>query len=254
MAWVVLFSSNWGYIGAVGEQTRNRSIRRLPGNQKRKNMKAEVTRESFLRCVANHKMTVHRDDGTYRHLTFANPQTSNQHFHITTWPGHLAISGDMGTYVYARLDDMFHFFRNSSDDWGVNHTYWSKKLEAPKPAHVREFDIDKVHENLRDEFEGWERDLRDDRAPDTEEEAEDLEARIQEEKDLFQELFDAGDEWSVVERIREWDSRDDGVNLEGFFDGDYTTLTYHYVWCCYAIVWAIRQYDASQLAAKEVAQ
>ncbi|ENC6657642.1 hypothetical protein ABKY47_002091 [Aeromonas hydrophila] len=217
-------------------------------------MKEEVTKESFLCCVASHQMTVHRDDGTYRHLTFANPETWNQHFHITTWPGHLAISGDMGTYVYARLDDMFHFFRNTSDDWGVNHAYWSKKLEAPKHEHVREFDIGKVHENLRDEFEGWERDFRDDYAPDTEEEAEALEARIQEERELFQDLLDTGDEWGAVERIREWDPRGDGVCLDGFFEGDYTTPTYHYVWCCYAIVWAIRQYDASQLAAKEAAQ
>lgn len=211
-------------------------------------MTQELTREKFLQCVEHHQMTVHRDDGVYRHLTFANPSTSNQHFHITTWPGHLTISGDMGTYVYARLDDMFGFFRNPDDDWGVNHAYWSKKLEAPKHEHVREFDLNKVLDNLLDEFEGWERDFRDDVSPGTEEEAEALEARIQEEKDLFQDLLDAGDEWSAVERIREWDSRDDGVSLDGFFEGDYTSPAYHFVWCCYAIVWGIRQYDAHKEA------
>ena len=54
------------------------------------------SRERFAKDTATHAMTILRDDGLYRHLRFKRPNTSSYYFDIITWPGYLAITGDMG--------------------------------------------------------------------------------------------------------------------------------------------------------------
>lgn len=88
-------------------------------------------KSEFLRSLRKLEMTIEHDEGVHRCLLFKNPTTLHQHFRLTTWPGHLCISGDMGTYVFARLRDMFEFFRSEdAPDWSVNAGYWSEKLKA----------------------------------------------------------------------------------------------------------------------------
>ena len=69
----------------------------------------------FLRDVAEHEMIVVRDDGVHRHIRFKKPGTSCMHFDLITWPGYLCYTGDMGTYVFSRLTDMFEFFRTDRE-------------------------------------------------------------------------------------------------------------------------------------------
>lgn len=87
---------------------------------------SECTMERFLDDVAKHEMTVLADQGNVRHLSFRAPGTVIQHFNLTTWPNHLCVSGDMGTYVFSRLEDMFDFFRENK----INPGYWHEKLKA----------------------------------------------------------------------------------------------------------------------------
>src|ERR1035438_10338294 len=68
--------------------------------------------ESFLADVAEHAMAVMQDNGVYRHLRFRKPGSSNMWFDLITWPGSLVISGDMGTWAFSRVEDMFAFFRS----------------------------------------------------------------------------------------------------------------------------------------------
>ena len=63
--------------------------------------------DQLLRDVAKHKMTVRLDNGLYRHLLFRQPDTSNLWFEIVTWPHCLTIHGDMGTWSFSRVEDMF---------------------------------------------------------------------------------------------------------------------------------------------------
>jgi hypothetical protein len=51
--------------------------------------------DAFARNVANHIKNVLHDDGLYRHLRFARPDRSASWFDIVTWPGSLAVRGDM---------------------------------------------------------------------------------------------------------------------------------------------------------------
>jgi hypothetical protein len=91
--------------------------------------------EAFLKHVRDHAMTIVREDGVYRHLRFRKPGTSCMGFDIITWPGYLCFCGDMGTYVFQRLQDMLQFFRTKRRDdgsWSIDHRYWAEKVMRAK--------------------------------------------------------------------------------------------------------------------------
>ena len=70
-----------------------------------------VTQESFLKDVSRHTLRVMLNDELQRHLVLSNGISWNQRFEIVTWPGYLAYAGDMGSFLFHRLEDMFQFFR-----------------------------------------------------------------------------------------------------------------------------------------------
>lgn len=93
------------------------------------------TQEQFLKDVATHEMHILHEDGVYRHIRFKRPGTGCMHFDLITYPGYLVYSGDIGCYVFSRLDDMFEFFRSerkykTGDGLKINLGYWSEKLQA----------------------------------------------------------------------------------------------------------------------------
>jgi hypothetical protein len=103
--------------------------------------------ERFAVDAAHHVMKIRRDDGLYRHLEFrrfAPPRQgepprlqSFYWFDLVTWPGHLAIDGDMNGYQFARTEDMFGFFRGNR----INPGYWAEKLCGP--VTVKEYSEDR---------------------------------------------------------------------------------------------------------------
>ena len=90
--------------------------------------------ERFLSDTANHKMEVLLDNGIYRHLKFTNNGSSVYRFDLITRPGDLCVCGDMGTYVFQRVNDMFTFFRSESSELKINPDYWAEKCQASKYA------------------------------------------------------------------------------------------------------------------------
>ena len=97
----------------------------------------QCTEAQFLKDVSGHQMRVIRDDGKHRHVRFEKPGSSCMHFELITWPGYLAYVGDMGSYVFSRLPDMFQFFRMGDGDLNhnerglsINPSYWAGKIEA----------------------------------------------------------------------------------------------------------------------------
>jgi|SRR5665213_1794470 len=84
--------------------------------------------EQFLADVANHELTIKQDNGLYRHLYFRQLGNSNMWFEIVTWPGALTINGDMGSWSFSRVDDMFRFFR--SKELRINSSYWAEKITS----------------------------------------------------------------------------------------------------------------------------
>lgn len=204
----------------------------------------QPTKAQFLKDVANHKLSIIKDDGIFRHMALSQGCFEHR-FEITTWPNHLCISGDMGTYVFSRVEDMFQFFRNQDEDWGINPSYWEEKvLSQCKTDGTRQFDATKADKRL-DEFYQW---FIEDLDPDDEEDAQIILSASEAVKDFKESREDF--EEDVIYRINNWDADDaGGMALEDFWDGWKDPFCYRFIWCCFAIVFAIRQYDeaAAQL-------
>lgn len=202
------------------------------------------TAETFLKDVANHKLHIVNDSGIYRNLILSSGCIECR-FEITTWPNHLCISGDMGCYVFSRCEDMFQFFRRT--ELIIKPGYWSEKVEAEcRMRGVKEFDITQVYERLDYYLERFKEDLN----AANEEEAEAIAEATEAVTDFKTNCEDS--EWDAVSRINNWYADEaGGMDLDDFWDGEFETFTYRYIWCCYAIVWAIQQYDA--LESKEAA-
>ena len=191
----------------------------------------------FLRDVANHKMTGHIIDGVYRHITFSNAGSSVYKFHLTTWPGYLCISGDMGCFVFSRLTDMFEFFR---DKW-INPGYWAEKIQATaKTSGHRKFDFQRLKKAVADDFEQWE--FEDDKQK---------AAAWKEIDDEWGGLFyeaDGSDQQFAVRAVMDWKCPITGQEFHDFWEHDLEDYTYHFIWCCRAILWGIEQFDAGRAA------
>lgn len=96
-----------------------------------------TAREQFDANFGEHQMTVvmdardggpggvASDGGPYRHIRFARPGTSIWRFDLVTWPGHLTISGDLESFTFKRIHDMFDFFGPTP-----NPGYWAEKCIA----------------------------------------------------------------------------------------------------------------------------
>lgn len=186
--------------------------------------------ERFKNSVIEHEMIVRQSDGLHRHLTFKSPRTYNNHFHITTWPGYLAISGDIGCYVFARLPDMFNFFRGER----INPSYWAEKVQSfDRPGGLEEFSEEAFRAAIKSDFDQWsfddddqkakawealqESELSEDRAPETLEDA--VRAAMDYECPITKNGF--GDFW----------------------DHNLRDYTFRFLWCCHAVRWAVAEVD-----------
>lgn len=216
----------------------------------------EPTEASFLKDVAEHEMIVFQDDGVHRHIRFKKPGTGCMHFDLVTWPGYLAYSGDMGCYVFSRLEDMFEFFRTDREHrhlkdgqtLAINLSYWSEKLQAVDgnrhECGATEFDEDKFKRAVLGDLVSWMREHRDETS-----------------NEERRELWDA-----VVFDVIEADSDNGGYrkqsaahdfshfvndevgnfSFQDFWEHNLTRYTYRFVWCCYALAWGINKYDAAK--------
>ena len=111
---------------------------------------AQYVLERFMEDTAHHKMEVLIDNGLYRHLKFTNNGSSIYRFDIHTWPGFLCVCGDMGTYVFQRLDDMFEFFRSTDATLRINPHYWAEKCQAHGHEAVERYDLDAFTERINE--------------------------------------------------------------------------------------------------------
>lgn len=217
----------------------------------------QPTEESFLKDVEKHEMKVLHDDGVYRHLRFSSG-SFNQQFDIVTYPWHLCYSGDMGCYVFSRLEDMFEFFGGRPQDdkkkLYINTGYWGEKLEAvAKHTGYHKYNPELARENVKRRVDEWieESEI-------SEEEAAVLREELEEEIDYDSGMHEAyrtidkfyhkvGEDAYLALDIRSR-IKTDPPYLKTFYFQDihewrWEDYTYHYVWCCYAISWGIQQYD-----------
>jgi hypothetical protein len=248
--------------------------------------------ERFAADVAEHEMTIFRDDGLYRHLRFVRtavnektgkPELSSLYwFDLITWPGHLAIDGDMDGFMFARTEDMFEFFRGKR----INPSYWAEKRRGP--VEVRKYSEDKFrgivaghisegdekHPSLAQEWPGLaeavEREIFTGAPVHYEQGARDaLDNFTFGDKHEGECLCGEKREFPEYEDARLWlaaHSAEKGLGhrsqriglIEGFrftdvWEWDFSDYTYPFLWCLHAIQWGIGQYDLSKAPAPAAA-
>jgi hypothetical protein len=210
----------------------------------------EPTEESFLKDVSNHQIKFLKDEYLYRHIRFRRQESGNMWFDLVTWPNVLTIHGDMGTWTFSRVEDMLTFFRDSK--LRINPSYWAEKLQHGQFSGregAKVWDQDTFQERLLDQLK--------DRFEDEPEKLAEVKAAVEEE--VFR-LHD-GDgphmmRHAAYEFTHEFETKPGTRNGEKFqFDGmelpDGMVYSYHFIWCLYAIVWGIQQYDAMRSAPVE---
>jgi hypothetical protein len=197
--------------------------------------------DDFAGDIAHHEMHVIRDDGVHRHLRFKQPGSMCMHFDLITWPGYLCYTGDMGTYVFSRLLDMFEFFRARSEErrHSIDLRYWAEKLQASdRRDGVREWSADQFRAEVRDYFEQATEDPED--WPETLKA--ELWAEIEEQVCAAAEDSEHHAWVALCEfehgrfRFQDWER-------------DCKVWTHRFLWCCHALRWAIATYDASKVDA-----
>lgn len=203
--------------------------------------KTEKVEAQFLKDVAVHQMSVLQDDGVYRHLRFQQPESWVYEFDLVTWPGYLAFTGDMGCYVFSRVPDMFTFFREheerKTDALHINEDYWAQKV-------IGEDRQDKVKAYSPEKFRGMVNERLTEYLGEEALTVDDINAVSEAVDDELLSLDEGGGEHGQMqahEALRRF--KHGGLKFEGSWEWDLTDYTSRFLWCCYAIVWGIRQYD-----------
>ena len=143
--------------------------------------------------------------------------------------------------MFSRLDDMFCFFRqrNGDDSLLINPHYWGEKLQAvDRSSGFVEFDADSFRNRVKEHFDWFV-----ESHPENDKNSELWEA-IEDEV-----LFHSDSEYEAYRAALDFSHEiDDSVfRFSDFLDGGGTeTHTARYLWCLYAIVWGIRQYDLTK--------
>jgi hypothetical protein len=164
-------------------------------------------------------------------------------FDIVTWPGFLAYAGDMGSFVFTRLEDMFKFFRTDRNNGklSINPGYWGEKLEAVDshthaPGH-REYSPEKMKAHIEETVVQW---------------VTEYGLTPQQNSELRQEIgmeilcyLDDG-ESAVQVALHKFLHRVNGLifEFEDPWKWDCQQYTFRFLWCCYALSWAIQKYGA----------
>lgn len=185
--------------------------------------------------IRAHRMTILRDDGPYRHLRFASPDSGSYWFDLITWPGCLTIHGDMETFTFARSEDMFGFFRGSAYHGQINPQYWAEKLRAPRPQDVQVYSSDLFRECVMAE------------AKEAEADWPGLTDAVEEHFFSIYAEVNTEHEAAALEGLNSFEFHDKAAGETFTFTDTWEwhlrDWSYQYLWCCHAIVWAVAQYD-----------
>lgn len=241
-------------------------------------MKNDPIAERFARETAEHAMTVLHDDGLYRHLRFQrewwqppllNKQRTGMYwFEIITAPGTLIFRGDGESFVFARVEDMFEFFR--SPVGRINPSYWAEKLTSGRGDResVRRYDrevfervvkqafVDAVRE--REAPAGLGRAVRSDLLEADDAYTEESAHRLLHEFSYYR---NEKDRWRTSEVQRNPETGEYEVvqppgpdfEFSDTWEWDLREYDWWFLWALHGIVWGIAQYDAARQASDVVA-
>lgn len=200
--------------------------------------------ERFAREVATHVMTIERNEGVDRRVTFRRPGTRCMSFELVTWPGILAYTGDMGSFMFTRLHDMFEFFRLPEYPGRLPiFGYWEEKcIAADRHVGTRKFSPELFDQNVREWLTTYAKHLSRKSARDMWEQADD---------EVIGRDFD--NEIDAYRAAVDFTFRGE-TPLQDFWEVSCWAHTYHFTWACHAIAWGIQQFDAAPPAVAVAAE
>lgn len=176
-------------------------------------------KESFPKEIADHVVTVLREDGLYRHYRCQQPGTWHMGFDVVTWPGFLCYYGDMGSFLFERTEDMIAFMRGSAMSFG----YAAEKCVAACRDGTEEFTAAAFNAAL---------------------------SRCVAESEGSVRVFE---KCAELRHQGQYDSphhASQALYDSGLFDGgdmpDCTEYTMRFLWCLHAIDWFIKKLDAGE--------
>ena len=197
-------------------------------------------KEYFDKEILGHEMTILHDDGVYRHIRFNQPGSSIHLFNLTTFPNHLCFSGDMGTFVFSRVEDMFRFFRNDRD--AISPSYWGEKLQSISTyGGYEKFNEDVFKETVEEWFCSYRDNFDDVELADKI--WSDIKGRI------INRASDEGDGIFSMQAVYDYVYEDDDEDIEirdifqDFWEHSCTRYEQNYIWCLWAILHGIKMYD-----------
>jgi len=187
----------------------------------------DEVKERFVKDIATHEIKILRDEELNRYIQFRRPGTYTYAFDVITWPGYLCCCGDMGTYVFTRIPDMFEFFRNDSKKDGlyINSGYWSEKCVAmDKNNQIEKYSAELFRKRIVEWMDEGEVD------PETRQAVED---------EVLCHVDDG--EYSAMRAAMDFEHK--GFSFTDFWEVGVKEYNYTYIWCLYAIALVIKNYD-----------
>lgn len=184
---------------------------------------------AFLRDVAEHKTELVSKFGVNRHLRFWASRPDSPGFEVITWPHHLCITGDKGTYVFRGPVDVFAAFR--SEKVGIAPWWTGGQLVSfsPETGYTTFSPARFQNYVTRCVQDAWPED-----SPAKADTLAEVEARI---------LAHLGsDETKALKALREFYGEPSGFTFPEPSPGEIRELTDAYLWNCRAIVWAFDRY------------
>lgn len=197
------------------------------------NYSIDAIHDQFLIDISNHNMVIFTNNRVNRHLRFREEKSIHLWFDIITWENCLCIRGDMGTFLFECQKDMFNFFKSNTDEIKINPYYWSEKLIS-KSEEIENFNVKKIEKYIITKFREYNLDNlnkpKKDRAYILRELREDILPLFEKNESCNCDFFENLCNYYHIDFI-DWSY------------SDFKDYTYRYIWCLFAIVWAIKKYN-----------
>lgn len=204
----------------------------------RRSQAEKAAAERFRLETAGHAMTILHEEGFYRHLRFANPDSGLYGYDLLTWPHGLTFRGDGPNFIFSVFPtlDLFDLFRGSSHG-GINPGYWQEKVMAGQ-----------VKDWSEDLFRTWVR-----------EQAMRLEATVPGISDALRADVLSSDEYNLEfeevarDAIANFSHKGHTLRFPRAWEVSFQDWSWEFLWACHGITAGIAQYDAAKAQAATLA-
>jgi len=198
-------------------------------------MNYDEVKKAFQDDTKDHKMEVLHDSGVYRHLKFTNNGSNIFRFDVVTYPGHLIISGDCGCFVFQRLTDMFEF-----NNW-LSFGYVKEKCIAPdRNSGYEEFDFDVLKKSVNEYFDYWYDDICDEISPVVARQMRDDALMAISGVSNTHEAYETLMNLSIDGNLK--NGEEVVFSIEDVSEIPVVDYSWRFIWCCYAIDYAVKEY------------